>query len=52
MSDSATITSRLKTLTPLLWEGAIEGGLCWLAKADSELGLCKTIAEHVPESRP
>ena len=45
MSDSATIKSRLKTLTPLLWEAAFDGGICWLAKADSELGLCKTIAD-------
>ena len=26
-------------------------GLVWLAEADSELGLCERIAEHVPEWR-
>jgi hypothetical protein len=28
-----------------------DGGLVWLAEADSELGLCKRMAEHVPEWR-
>ena len=28
-----------------------DGGTCWLAKADAQLGLCETIADHVPEWR-
>ena len=28
-----------------------DGGLVWLAPADSELGLCERLAEHVPEWR-
>ena len=28
-----------------------DGGLVWLAEADSELGLCEAIARHVPEWR-
>src|SRR3712207_2718045 len=28
-----------------------DGGLLWLAEADSELGLCEALSEHVPEWR-
>ncbi len=28
-----------------------DGGICWLAKVDSELGLCEAIADHVLEWR-
>jgi hypothetical protein len=28
-----------------------DGGLCWLAEADSALGLCAALAAHVPEWR-
>src|SRR5471032_1256201 len=28
-----------------------DGGLCWLAEADSTLGLCAALAEQVPEWR-
>jgi hypothetical protein len=28
-----------------------DGGLLWLARVDSELGLCEAISEHVPEWR-
>ncbi|MGH3148495.1 MAG: transposase [Rubrobacter sp.] len=49
---------RFETPTALALEAAFDGGrltsdggLCWLAKADSKLDLCKTIADHVPEWR-
>jgi hypothetical protein len=49
---------RFETPTALALEAAFDGGrltsdggICWLAKADSELGLCETIADHVPEWR-
>jgi Transposase DDE domain group 1 len=28
-----------------------DGGLCWLAEADTALGLCATLAQHIPEWR-
>lgn len=28
-----------------------DGGLCWLSEADSALGLCAALAQHVPEWR-
>jgi hypothetical protein len=28
-----------------------DGGLTWLSRVDSELGLCEKIARHVPEWR-
>jgi hypothetical protein len=28
-----------------------DGGLCWLAEADMALGLCATLARHIPEWR-
>jgi Transposase DDE domain group 1 len=28
-----------------------DGGLCWLSEADSALGLCATLAQHIPEWR-
>src|SRR5215203_3363921 len=49
---------RFETQTALALEAAFEGGritsdggLVWLAQADSELGLCERVAEHVPEWR-
>jgi len=49
---------RFETQTTLALEAAFDGGritsdggLVWLAEADSELGLCERIAEHVPEWR-
>lgn len=57
MSDSATIRTRFGT-SPLLLEAAFDGGrvtsdggLCWLAEVDRELGICEAIAEHVPDWR-
>jgi hypothetical protein len=59
MSDCATPTLRFETpTTPLALEAAFDGGritsdsgLLWLARVDSELGLCEAISEHVPEWR-
>ncbi len=58
MSDCATPTLRFETPTPLALEAAFDGGritsdggLLWLARVDSELGLCEAISEHVPEWR-
>jgi hypothetical protein len=49
---------RFGTQTALALEAAFDGGritsdggLVWLAEADSELGLCEAISEHVPEWR-
>src|SRR5919199_1167215 len=28
-----------------------DGGLCWLSEADSALGLCAALAQHIPEWR-
>ncbi len=58
MRDPATAPTRFQTLASLDLEAAFDGGritsdggLVWLAEADRELGLCETIAEHVPEWR-
>ena len=58
MSDCATRRMRFETETALALEAAFDGGritsdggLIWLAQADSELGLCEAISEHVPEWR-
>ena len=58
MDDCATTETRFETLTPLALEAAFDGGrltsdggLCWLAEVDSELGLCEAVAEHVPQWR-
>src|SRR5215212_8028940 len=58
MSDCATTGMRFETQTRLALEAAIDGGritsdggLVWLARADSELGLCERMAELVPEWR-
>ena len=57
MSDRAIQKCHSET-SPLRLEAAFDGGrltsdggLCWLAEADQELGLCETIAEHIPEWR-
>lgn len=59
MSDCATQKICFETPTPLALEAAFDGGrltsdggLSWLAEADSQLGgLCEAIAECVPEWR-
>ena len=58
MTDCATSGMRFETQTALALEAAFEvgritsdGGLVWLAQADSELGLCERVAEHVAEWR-
>ena len=58
MTDFATSGMRFGTQTALALEAAFDGGrltsdggLVWLAEADSELGLCEAISEHVPEWR-
>ena len=58
MNDCATQKMRFETETPLALEAAFDGGritsdggLLWLAQANSELGLCEAISEHVPEWR-
>lgn len=58
MSDCATQTMCFETDTALALEAAFDGGritsdggLLWLARVDSELGLCKAISECVPEWR-
>ncbi len=58
MQDSATTLMRFETPTPLDLEAAFDGGrvtsdggLCWLAEVDRELGLCEAIAREVPEWR-
>src|SRR5215210_6319163 len=56
MSDCATQKMRFETPTPLALEAAFDGGritsdggLVWLSKMDSELGLCERISECVEE---
>jgi Transposase DDE domain group 1 len=58
MNDCATQMMRFETQRALALEAAFDGGritsdggLVWLAEADSELGLCERVAEHVPEWR-
>ena len=58
MTGRATARTRFQTQTALALEAAFDGGrltsdggFCWLAKVDSELGLCEIIADHVPEWR-
>jgi hypothetical protein len=58
MDDCATSALRFETPTNLALDVAFDGGrltsdggLTWLAKIDEELGLCKTMAEHMPEWR-
>ena len=58
MSDCATLKTRFETPTPLTLEAAFDGGritsdggLSWLARMDSEIGLSATISECVPEWR-
>jgi hypothetical protein len=58
MNDCATQKIRFETPTPLALEAAFDGGrvssdggLCWLAEVDRDLGVCEAIAEHVPEWR-
>ncbi len=58
MSDCATRKIRFETPTALALEATFDGGritsdggLVWLARMDSELGLCEAVSEHVPEWR-
>jgi hypothetical protein len=58
MSDCATPKIRFETPTALALEATFDGGrltsdggLCWLAKMDSEMGLSQSISECVPEWR-
>ena len=58
MTDCATSGMRFETEAALALEAAFDGGritsdggLVWLAEADSELGLCERVAGHVPEWR-
>jgi hypothetical protein len=59
MSDCATQKKiRFETPTPLALEAAFDGGrltsdggLGWLARMDSEMGLCQALSECVPEWR-
>jgi hypothetical protein len=58
MDDCATSLMRFETESALALEAAFDGGrltsdggLVWLSEADSELGLCQRVAEHVPEWR-
>lgn len=58
MQDCATTTMRFDSQTSLALEAAFDGGritsdggLVWLSKMDSELGLCEAISECVQEWR-
>src|SRR5215216_3633802 len=58
MSDCATPTVRFESPTPLALEAAFDGGritsdggLLWLYRVDSEMGLCDAISECMPEWR-
>jgi hypothetical protein len=58
MSDCATPTVRFESPTPLALQAAFDGGritsdggLLWLYRVDSEMGLCDAISECVPEWR-
>ena len=58
MTGHAPVKMRFETPTALALEAAFDGGrltsdggICWLAKVDSEFGLCETSADHVPEWR-
>jgi hypothetical protein len=58
MSDCATQKIRFETPTPLALEAAFDGGRLtsdggsgWLARMDSEMGLCRAISECVTEWR-
>jgi hypothetical protein len=57
MTDCATSGMRFGTQSALeaAFDGGrltSDGGLVWLAEADSELGLCERVVEQVPESSP
>lgn len=58
MDDCATTKIRFDTSTQLALEAAFDGGrittdggLTWLERTDSEIGLCMAIAAHLPEWR-
>lgn len=58
MDDCATSRMRFETPAKLALEAAFDagritsdGGLTWLAEVDKELGVCQSMAEHIPEWR-
>jgi Transposase DDE domain group 1 len=58
MQDCATTTTRFDTQSALALQAAFDGGrissdggLVWLSKMDSEMGLCEAISECVKEWR-
>lgn len=58
MADCATSKMRFETPAELALEAAFDGGrltsdggLTWLAKTDTQLGMCEAIAEQMPEWR-
>jgi hypothetical protein len=58
VNDCATSKMRFETPAELNLEAAFDGGrltsdggICWLAEVDSQLGLCETISEQMPEWR-
>ena len=58
MGDCATQPMCFETEAALTLEAAFDGGritsdggLVWLSKMDSEMGLCEAVSEHVPEWR-
>ena len=53
MSQSIRFTLPTSSL-PVTFDGpqlTSDGGLCWLSEADTALGLCATVAQHIPEWR-
>jgi hypothetical protein len=58
VNDCATSKMRFQTPAELDLEAAFDGGrltsdggICWLAEVDSQLGLCEAISEQMPEWR-
>ena len=58
MDDCVTSRMRFEAPAKLAPEAAFDGGrltsdggLCWLAEVDKELGVCQVMAEHIPEWR-
>jgi hypothetical protein len=58
MDDCVTSRMRFEAPAKLALEAAFDGGrltsdggLCWLAEVDKELGVCQVMAEHIPEWR-
>ncbi len=58
MNDCATSKMRFETPAELNLEAAFDGGrltsdggICWLAEIDSQLGLCEAFSEQMPKWR-